>query len=275
MPMQVSLNDLDVENRLRVSPEPRVEGSQTIVVSHNWCDRCTWYGQSIRITGEELVDMGDGYNFSSAHPYWIDLAHGRLYREDLISATYLPKVYVDGYLATEREPFAISGGDFVVDYRSGVVTFASDMSGRTVTADYSRENGSMFTVAPKAGKKLWVEKTEIQFSLDVVLKDTTHFQAWAYNPSSPPNKVPVTEKTTYKVARDFVDEAQGVYPTVPAFGGVGRGLQIAHVVLPFNYLQIKELKSSQGVEIRVWLEHDTEFEGTFGTATFYCTSFSE
>ena len=266
---------MDSEARLRVSPEPRKEGDQLIVVSHNWCDPCTWYQQSVRVTGETLDAYGDGYSFQSAHAHWIDLTHGRFYREDLVSATYKPKVYVDGYQVVERAPFADSGGDFAVDYVAGTVAFFSSQAGKVVTVDYSWENGSVFIVAPTAGKKLWVERTEVQFSADVVINDSTSFQAWAYNPYNPPNKVPVTSKTTYKTARDYVDEANGVYPVVPAFGGQDRGLLNSHLVFPYNYLQIKELKSSQGVEIRVWLESNIPFGGEFGTVTFYCTSYTE
>lgn len=265
---------MDSVSRMRVSPEPRLEGSQAVIVSHNWCDKCTWYGQSVRVLGETL-STEDGYNFSSQHQYWVDLTHGRVYREDLVSSTYKPKVYVDGIVKTERTPFATSGGDFEINYENGTVLFYSDQTGKTITSDYSYQNGSRFIVAPKSGKKLWVEKSEVQFSVDVEINDTIHFQAWATNPYNPSQKIPVTEKTSYKVARDFVDEAQGVYPQVPAFGGTRRGLPCAHIVFPFNYLQIKEIKYSQGVEIRVWLEKNTCFGGTFGTATFYCTSFDE
>ena len=266
---------LDSEMRMRVTQEPRKTGDQAIIVSHNWCDRCTWYGQSVRVIGETLSDTGDGYGFSSAHPYWIDLSHGRLYREDIISSPYLPKVFVDGLQATERAPFSDSGGGFVIDYATGIVTFTSSMAGRTITADYSYENGSRFTIVPKSGKKLWVERAEVQFSADAILNDTVHFQAWAYNPYNLPNKVPVSDKTTYKTARDYIDEANGVYPIVPAFGGLARGVAVGHMVFPFNYMQVKELKSSQGVEIRVWLEGNKMFGGTFGTVTFYCTVYSE
>jgi len=87
--------------------------------------------------------------------------------------------------------------------------------------------------------------------------------------------VPVSGLTNYKCLRDFVDEARGVHPLVPAMGGSARGLAHSHIVFPFKYSQAKELKSSLGVEIRVWVSGDTEFQGEFGTATFYCTSYSE
>lgn len=268
------LPSLDGLGRTRVSSEPRKDGDSVVVASHNWCDRTTWYGQSVPVLAETLSDSGDGLTFTSEHPNWIDLSHGKLYREDIISAPYLPVIKVDGVVQTERAPFAVSGGDYHIDYALGQVIFASAQTG-IVTADYSYENGSMFVVSPSAGKVLWVEKSEVQFSLDVELLANIHFQAWAYNPQDLPNKAPASSRTTYKVARDYVDEAQGVYPQVPAFGGTSRGLQIGHLVFPFNYLQLKELQSSYGLEIRVWVEGDVKFGGTFATATFYCSSYTE
>ena len=271
----VALSDVaaDDDSRIRCSVEPRKVGSALVIVTHNWCDPCTWYTQAIQKTGQALTDSGDGLTFESGIQNWIDLMHGRLYREDLVAASYPIKVYVDSVEKTPRAPFADSGGDYTVNPEDGTVTFAESQSGKTVTADFHHENGSLFIVGPTAGKRLWVEKSEVQFSNDVDLKDTIHFCPYAYNPADPPNKIPVASPTTYKKAQDFVDEANGTYPQVPAFGGATRGLSVPHLVFPFNYLALKELKSSQGVEIRVWLENNEPFGGTFATATFYCTSY--
>lgn len=257
-------------------PQPR-EGESLVIVTHNWCDKCTWFGESVRVSpAETLVDSGDGLTFNSAHEHWIDLTHGRLYAEDKVNAAYLPVVKVDGVLATEREPWADSGGDFEIDYDSGDVTFFASQSGKSVTAEYSYASGSRFTIAPIAGKTLRIEKSEVQFSEDIDVKDTISFQPWVYNPADLPNKVPYGAATVYKCIRDFVDEAEGVYPTVPAIGGTsGRGLGQRHVVFPFNYKTMKVLQSSVGAEIRIDLEHDIVFGGEFATASFYCTSKDE
>lgn len=265
----------DNENRLRVSAEPRKEGSALVFVTHNWCDPCTWYSEALRKTGVTLTDSGDGKTFTSEHPNWINLTHGRLYREDLVAAAHPVIVRVQGIKKNERLPFESEGGDYTVNYEEGSVTFAQDQSGKPVTADFSHANGSMYIVGPTAGKRLWVEKSEVQFSNDVDLKDTIHFCPYAYDPQNPPNKIPVAFPTTYKKAQDFVDEANGTYPQVPAFGGTTRGLSVPHLVFPFNYLALKELRSSQGVEIRVWLNNDKPFGGAFATATFYCTSYND
>jgi hypothetical protein len=246
------------------------------IVTHNFCDKTTWWQQSTQVTDETLTDSGDGLTFNSAHSEWIDLTHGGYYLEDRVENRddYIPVVKVDGVTKTERTPFSATGGDYVVDYHSGQVTFAEAQTG-TVTASYFYAGSSLFVVAPDAGKVLWVRDSEVQFSVDVVMTSTINFQAWAYNPTELPNKMPVSNKTNYKTLRNFVEEAKGVYPTVPAIGGSPRGMLQEHIVFPFKYTQVKALPSSMGVEIRVWMDEDVEFEGEFGTATFYCSSYDE
>ena len=248
------------------------EGSETIKVTHDWCDPTTWYQQSKRVTGEELTDSGDGLTFNSVNQNWIDLQHGKIYNEDTLSAPYLPVVKIDGVTATMRTPFADTGGDYQINYAAGTVTFFVSQSGNTITSDYSHEDGSRFTVAPAAGKILNVEESEVQFSKDVDLKDTIIFQAYAYDPEDPPNKIPAGNPDKFKTMMDYIDEARGTYPEIAAVGGTKRGMANAHIVFPFKYQVIRQLRSSYGVELRLWLENDTPHVGERATATFYCTS---
>jgi len=274
-PTSVGLNiSKDDDNRIRISQEPRKSGSTTVIVSHNWCDPTTWYTQSERVVGETLIDSGDGYTFTSSQPNWIDLTHGKVYREDLISSSYTPVIKIDGYEATERIPWANSGGDFTINYSDGSVTFFSSQSGKTITADFSYENGSLFVVSPNNGKRLWVEYSEVQFSKDVDLTGSTYFQPWAYNPMDLPNKVPITAATIYKTFDNYIEEANGCYPEIPAMGGT-RGILNPRITFPFKYSIVKELLSSFGVEIRIWISNDIPFKGEYGTVTFYCTSYDE
>ena len=255
-----------------VTPEPRC-GSSLVVVTHNWCDPTTWYTGSNRIEGETLSDSGDGRTFNSANQHWIDLSHGKVYREDMLSAPYLPVVKVDGVQKTERAPWAVSGGDFQIDYVAGTVTFFEAQTG-VVTTDYSAAASSLFVIAPTAGKRLWVEYSEVQFSRDIDIKSHTHFQPWAYNPADPPNKIAAAAATTYKTLDNYIEEANGCYPSIPPMGAT-RGFQQYRETFPFKYATIKELLSSYGLEIRVWLEGDVPYGGEYGTATFYCTSRDE
>jgi hypothetical protein len=275
----LSNNDPAVDSMKRTItvPEPETDKKMVNIVSHNFCDQCTWWQNSAEVTDETLSE-DSGTIFSAANDHWIDLSHGRFYLESRVPnlSSYYPVVKVDGVTMTEREPFSDTGGDYVVDYDAGTVTFAASQTGKTVTASYHYGVNSLFTVAPDDGKILWVRDSEVQFSTDIVMTDTINFQAYAYNPADLPNKVPVTQVTDYKTLRNFVEEAKGVYPKVPAIGGSGpRGLSQEHVVFPFKYTQVKALYSSMGLEIRVWMDNHTEFEGEFGTPTFYCSSYDE
>lgn len=267
---------LDSEGAQLVVPTPEIDKEAKNIVTHNFCDKTTWWQQSVAVADETLVDSGDHLSFTSAHPFWIDLTHGKFYLEDRVAnlATYIPVIKVDGVTKTEDAPFGGDAADYSINYRTGTVTFHSSQTG-VVTASYKYATTSLFIVAPTAGKYLVIRDSEIQFSANIIMKDTVNFQAWAYNPGDLPNKMAVSSKTNYKTLRDFIDEARGCYPVIPAIGGSLRGLDQQHVVFPFLYLQAKKLVSSMGVEVRVWLDNDVEFEGDFGTATFYCFSYNE
>ncbi len=267
---------LDNEGKMRVSIEPRKEGSSRVAVSHRWNDKTTWYQQSTRVEGETLTDSGDGLTFNSLNENWMDLIHGKIYREDLVSSSYNEVVKIDGVTATRRAPWATSGGDYQVNYANGTITFFTSQSGNTITADYSHENGSLFTIALSEGKKrLWVEYSEIQFSSDINLKDTIHFQLYGkdlQNPTGP--KVAYAPATTYKIHDNFIEEANGCFPTIPTFPG-DRGFTKIRNTFPFAYSVVKELHKCWGLEIRIWLENDTPYEGEYATATFYCTEWAD
>jgi hypothetical protein len=121
---------------------------------------------------------------------------------------------------------------------------------------------------------MWIEYSEVQFSKNISINGTIHFQPWAYNPADPPNKIAADYPTTYKTMDNFIEEANGSYPIIPAMGGT-RGFSQDRLTFPFKYQTLKELHSCMGVEIRVWIDGDQPFGGEYATATFYCTSFSD
>jgi hypothetical protein len=70
--------------------------------------------------------------------------------------------------------------------------------------------------------------------------------------------------------KDFVAEGNDGVGTVMSSGGHIRGLTKNISVFPFDYISSKDLKSSQGAELRVWLENDIAHSGEYGTVTAYC-----
>jgi hypothetical protein len=265
------------DKSLSVVEDVRI-GSELIVTTHNFCDPTTWYTQSVRVTAETLTDSGNGLLFNSAHTNWIDMTHGKLFDEDALCADvehgYSVVVKIDGVVATQRAPFATSGGDCVVDYAAGTVTFASSQSGNVVTVDYSYENGSVWFIIPDNGKRIDIESAEVQFSQDIILNDTIVFEIWGYNPGDLPNKM-LYGTSNYKKMVNYIDEALGSFPVIPAIGGTLRGFQSNIYGFPFRYSAVRQLKSSQGIELHVRLKDNIKFGGEHTTGTFYCTTRDE
>lgn len=281
LPVALQNVALDQDKQLRTSNYPREVGNTRIIYSPNFADKCTWWQGSTQVIGQELTDSGDHLTYNSPHAHWIDLIHGRLSHEDEVGvvpnkSTYLATVYIDGTPATERPPFQTSGGDYAIDYTTGDVTFFTSQEGKTVTADYSYAVSSTYVFGPDAGKILKIEKSEIQYSDDVQMNATFYYAPFAYNPADLPNKIQAAPAHVYKGLKDFVVEANGVYPIHPAVPNTnGRGLARPHINAPFDYGTVRTLYSSMGVEIRIWLDPNEACGGEFAEMTFYCMEFDE
>jgi len=253
----------------RVQADPP-EGARLQVVSQNWCDPCTWYTEAIQITDEVLTDSGNGLTYTSSHAHWIDTYHGRLTGETYLDTSNKAIVKVGGVTKTEDTPFGPGGDeDFSIDYATGSVTFHGAPGGR-VTATYRHQNGSMWKIAPLSGKVLRVTDVEVQFSSDVVINDSIIFSLYVGgNPYGSP--------TIYKTMQDFINEACGSFPSIPALGGASRGTQqTIHVFAwPYKERATTDLKSSLEMEIRISLQANKKFGGDAAVATFYGVSENE
>jgi hypothetical protein len=257
-----------------IAQEPRV-GTELVMVTHNFCDPTTWFTSSVRAEEEALVDSGDGLTWNSSHPNWIDMHHGKMFDEGAhradVEHEYAIAVTVDGVEAIQRAPFKTTGGDYEVNYAEGTVTFFESKQGSAVVATYSYATDSTWKLIPDQGSRVDIESVEAQFSSDTIMRDTIQFKIYGYNPEDPPNKI-LYATTNYKTMRNFIDEAQGSYPVVPAIGGSeGRGTLNAIYGFPFRYGTIRKMPSSFGLELHVRLREDLAFGGEHATATFYCT----
>lgn len=246
-----NLSDTDADGHALIANAKPV-GDCPAICSHNFCDPLSWFFDSIRVTGETL-SLDSGTTYASSHVNWIDLTHGRYYGEDWLGGVYDPKIYIDGVEQT-------SG--FTIDYENGKVTFESAPSG-SVTADYSYENGSTYYLKPTAGKKLFIEHTEAQFSKNVQINKAVVFEVWGYNPSDLPNKM-MYRRIKYKNGKDFMNTANKGH-VIPAFSELQNDL----IVFPYDYAKVTNLRSSQGLEIRLYIEDHQPYNGELGTVTFY------
>lgn len=255
------------------SSEPRV-GSELIKVTSNFCDPTSWWYDSARSESETMTDSGDGLTFNSTHVNWIDVISGKLFYDPDAEPTknVTISVTVDGTPATMVDPlYPSDGGDYTVNFAAGTITFGASQSGKTIVASYAYAQSSLWALVPIDGKAIDIESVEAQFSEDAIIRDTVQFELWGYNPSDLPNKI-LYGSSLYRSMRNFVDEAQGSYPVVPAIGGdEGRGLPSAIYGFPFRYGTVRRLSSENGIELRIRLSKDTPFGGSHCTATFYCT----
>ena len=273
---------------LRVSVEP-TEGDRFTFTSPNWADATTWYYKSTKHEDVILTDSGDGLTFSidpDGDPVVvIDSLHGKYTDEDYLKteAGDIPRavVYASGVQVTEKDPHN-NTGDYTVDYDAGTVTFDSAPL-TPVTMTYWESGSSEYIITPRAGKKLKIVYVEAQFSGDVSIKDSLHFEAWGYAGAFAPQYVPVPyaatdriqlKETIYKTMRDYVNEANGTLNTSegtthsnPTWRDETRKI----VTYPWHYQAVTSLCSNYGMQLRIKLEHDAPFDG-FATATFYCLS---
>lgn len=257
----------DDQGSVKITESPR-SGSRKTIISHNFCDKTSWYRESTRIVGDgygEILVPSDGYQaFQSENTYWVDIKHGKIFGEDLISTSYEVLVTVDGSPQVEDQ-------DYSIFYEDGYINFNQAQSDTAeVRAIYSKAGSSVFTISPDPGKKLRVLYTEIQFDTSGNINSPINFQGFGYNPYDLPNKIAYGARERYKSAKDLLGVANGGQ-SVPAFGE----LNFPTVVLPFNYVATTDLKASQGAEVRIWIDNDIQLEGAFGTMTAYCLSENE
>jgi len=272
---------------LQTTGEPRI-GTEVIYGTHNFADRTTWSSDSVRVADEAAVDSGDGLTWNLAHPFVIDMIHGKVFDEDQYVRDqqaanpsdphgFAVVVKVDGVEKTMREPLEGSGGDYEVNYVDGKIVFFSSQAGAAVTVSYSYENGSTFYIIPDPGFDLDIEKAKAMWSDNFVMNDAVRFEIWGYAGVFAPQlgypfttKIPLTT-TEYRTLTQLTSEASEYTPhAVPATGGSVRGIQSARHATHFRYGTIRRLLSAAGIELRVRTGHDRVMGGEFATATFYC-----
>lgn len=232
------------------------EGDAATIVSHDFTDPCSWYQSSVGVV-EETLTLTTGTTYKGSKVNWIDLKSGRIYDEDNILAqnpTFHPEIKVAGVVQT---------AGFTINHKSGEVTFTTAPVG-AVTANYRYADKSFFIIKPKAGKVVSIKSAEVQFSSNIIINNPFYFEAWVQHPTA--GMVPVPgSRIAYKNAKDFMSACNGGQGLIPKWSGLVNDVH----VFPFHYARPKPIKSSQGVEIRVYCKDHIPIVGEFATATFY------
>jgi len=259
-------------------------GSRAWTFSHNFCDKTTWFGDSIRVVAE-AVGTGDGstVTFSLAHTYVIDTTHGKITDENWAvpyytqgGTTFTPEVKVNNVVKTERVFGQTSGGDFTIDYAAGTITFfTAPANSLAITATYyysPANSGSVMYIRPVAGKVTVITAVECMLSTDIVMTDSIISAFFTYNPylGNPPARFEYPGTRTYfKKIADFIAYTNGAYPKTPPFGGSTRGSANDFLQFRFEYVISISINDAYGAEMRVWLENHTPYTGEMAQITFY------
>jgi hypothetical protein len=302
--MSIAQRQSDGIPQIAIAP---TTGSETVIASHNLCDKSSWFGDSARARGETLIDSGNGTLFNSAHTYWIDMISGRVHNDDHWVDDqkarnpgdphgYAVIVKVGGVTQTMREPFEASGGDYEVIWETGQVQFFTAPASAPVV-DYSYATTSTFYVRPTPGKLLRILKAEVDVATGTVMTDTVMYDVYGLVDAVAPQFIPAVPSGTmipigqvvYKRMGQIASEAQGAYPPIESLGASdadlllpieefrrkSRGTRNRVQGLPFNYETTRDLSSAAHMEVRVHTMHDRPFEGDTVTVTFYCVSKDE
>lgn len=270
---------------LRVALEKSDAGRRTFI-SHNWADKTTWYTNATRVVDEIASNTGDNQTYSLANTHVIDTYHGKITTEDYLKDSqgnnYRVIVKVNDEQKTEQDPHYGTGGDYTIDYVDGYVEFLSTLDpADEVKVTYHYATNANFTIAPSAGKMLKIEIVEVQFSEDIDITDSVRYTAYGnvedfapqYTPIPYPagTPIPLGDPTVFKTIQDYMNDSIRAYPAYPALGGNSwRGLSQKVTVMDWDYRSSIYLRSSMGMYLTLSLDHDTEFGGSFATATFYC-----
>lgn len=253
------------------------EGVEYIRATHDFCDATTWFQHSTRVTDGAMTDSGDGLTFESPHVRWIDLYHGKVHEEvstrEEVDHKYRVVVQVDGTEKTGRKPFAPSGGDYTIDYKTGKVAFFASQAGKVVRASYSYATDNEWVLVSQPDMALELQYAEIQFTQDLVLKGAILMTYWIAGTC--------VGVSRYDTVLQIIYEAKGNNPIVKPVGGPLRGISNEMQIFPMTYMAVrrifsdpfKAMRNNGATEVRFSiLDHDdqsVECEGEAAVGTFY------
>lgn len=230
--------------------EPEDEDFRALV-THDFCDKTTWYQGATQVTGGSLSGSGTSYSFSQQNI--VDVENGKCVRENELTS-YAVTIYDNGT--------PLSSG-YTINYAAGSITFDNAPTG-PVTADYYYAASSKFKLIPPAGSKYKIRHAELDFTTDVELAGKqVVFEVWAYDPLDLPNKK-IYDQTIYKSMKDIIKIANTL-EEIRAMDNLTNPV----VRCVFAYSRVITLSGSSGAELHIYTKDDEVLGGEMGTGTLY------
>jgi hypothetical protein len=287
---------LDVEKQLVVAQGLGIDGGLRMI-THNFCDACTWWHESTEHTGQASTS-GDQLTYDlTGHTNLIDMRHGRVtYEDDITDATVspggggtmsniVPTVYLDGAAIDQAaaEDDDAHADRYTIDYENGTVTFdVARGGGVVVTADFRKAASSKFTIKPGTSKKIVLQDAEVDCSEDIDMTAPFWVDTWGSHTTITGGSVVSLSKRVYKKMHDFQAAARRFWGPIPSgFGGTA-GVASPKWTFEWQYSRSDELWDTANYRdvnldvnlvtlnrVEISLVGDVPYGGHFLTVTMY------
>lgn len=204
--------------------------------SHNFCDPCSWWQESVHASEVATTDDGAQTSYTiDGTAKIVDLRHGRVTFEDVITVEtvapngntmddVVPTVSVDGVAIDLANEDATSGGDrYTIDYPNRKIVFgvARDPNA-VVTITCRRAASSRYTWVPPDNQKLSLEDAEVDVTEDIDMTASIITTGYGSHTVLTGGQVVALETRSYKKFADFHRLAREFYGPIPGnFGGSG------------------------------------------------------
>lgn len=285
------------------------EGSSFTKFSINWCDKTTWFPESIKVEAATMLTTGDPLVFTfadvggAAKTHVINVTNAKITQEIQLVSDYAPVVSVGAVVQVEREVFydaavtaadgrTMTAGDYTIDYAAGTISFFNTPASTPVADRFHYAYGSGWLVTPLPGHRVDMIAMEVSLSNDVVPTDTVRvaFQMLAIAASAagflPASQLvseggPIPDLSyidipvgirEYPTLEDFINEAQRNYPAYVANANPRGCVAQCLMRWPYSEEAKQSISSTQGMRLRVHLKYDQPFGGAKAVASLYSVS---
>lgn len=266
-PTEVTISDKSVIQGAIPVINLKPEDSSFTLATHDFCDKTTWFTNSVGMVDETLT-TSDDLTYSAVNDFFINVIDAIINRQDL---------HQDKAIVIKVDDVVVTSG-FTINHRNGEVVFDIAQTNKVVKCSYHYATNSEWIIGPSEGKTMIIEHSEVQFAKDVEINTPLRFEIWAGNPyyaveGHPYQGMPKIPYSNiqYNSVRDLINEANLGTGFIPKMGDMPDDI----LVFPFNYISVKAFKYSQGAELRIRAVNDLELTGSYGTATFYLLSKDE
>lgn len=308
-PQQVieQTNKYDGKGLLMVS-SVGLTGKRKNLISHNFCDKTTWWTNSYRVTDEVMINTGNNIEYRlSNDKIIINASYYKIPFERVVRQVHNIYVIVKVNDQVKIEDKIVGDDilmqDYYVNYSTGRVYFNSPLEPSDVvkisynTLQNTDNNNlygyrqSTFRLRPPVGKIWTLYKAEVQFSENCQLQDSVLYipcstvgkdpslnpllNIYPYGTEIPIPLIAPEERQEFNTMWDFIEGSDFAYPIPKNTTNLTsfRNITTDVMVYVWNYqgYESMQLNGDYGQYLDVFLENDTPVLGDRAVMSIYYT----